>query len=490
MSENETNGESFAEMLEAYGPPEGGDPQVGDLVRGTVMDITDDLVFVDTGTKLDGVAERSELTGDDGELAVTVGDEVELYVVARDGGGIRLSKAISGVGGLHMLEQAQENALPVEGRVTGTVKGGFSVDILQRRAFCPVSQMDTAYVEDPEQYVGQAFQFLVIKLEQRGRNVVLSRRKLLEREREEEARRLESELHEGDEVTGRVTRLASFGAFVEIGPGVEGLVHISELGWSRVEEPSVAVAVGDEVRAKVLSMERDTKGRLKVSLSMRQAMPDPWLGVGGKYSDGQKVTGKVVRLADFGAFVELEPGVEGLVHVSEMSFTKRVLNPADEVAVGDEVSVTVREVDLERRRISLSLRDAAGDPWLEAPDKYTPGTTVRGRVEKVERFGVFVALEPGVVGLLPKSNFAKAAKPADLDRLSPGDEVAVLVEAVRLAERRISLAPADAREAGDWKRYAGGAGRPDAAGAPTGGQGMGLLGQKLQQAMQDKKKGK
>ncbi len=203
MSENETNGESFAEMLEAYGPPEGGDPQVGDLVRGTVMDITDDLVFVDTGTKLDGVAERSELTGDDGELAVTVGDEVELYVVARDGGGIRLSKAISGVGGLHMLEQAQENALPVEGRVTGTVKGGFSVDILQRRAFCPVSQMDTAYVEDPEQYVGQAFQFLVIKLEQRGRNVVLSRRKLLEREREEEARRLESELHEGDEVTGR-----------------------------------------------------------------------------------------------------------------------------------------------------------------------------------------------------------------------------------------------------------------------------------------------
>ena len=222
MDDHETNGESFADMLDAYGPPEGGDAQVGDLVRGTVMDITDDSVFVDTGTKLDGVAERTELTGDDGELTVAVGDEVELYVVARDGGGIRLSRAIAGVGGLHMLEQAMENALPVEGRVTGTVKGGFNVDVLQRRAFCPVSQMDTAYVEDTEQYVGQAFQFLVIKLEQRGRNVVISRRQLLEREREEEARRLESELHEGDEVSGRVMRLASFGAFVEIGPGVEG----------------------------------------------------------------------------------------------------------------------------------------------------------------------------------------------------------------------------------------------------------------------------
>lgn len=487
MSENGTNGESFAEMLEAYGPPEGGDPQVGDLVRGTVMDITGDSVFVDTGTKLDGVAELAELTGEDGEPTVAVGDEVELYVVARDGGGIKLSKAIAGVGGLHMLEQALESALPVEGRVTGTVKGGFTVDVLQRRAFCPVSQMDTAYVEDPEQYVGEQFQFLVIKLEQRGRNVVLSRRRLLEREREEESRRLEAELAEGDEVQGRVARLASFGAFVEIGPGVEGLVHISELGWGRVDDPSEAVAVGDEVRAKVLSMERD-KGRLKISLSMRQVMPDPWLGVEGKYADGRKIIGRVVRLADFGAFVELEPGVEGLVHVSEMSFTKRVLNPADEVSVGDEVSVVVREVDLGRRRISLSLREAAGDPWLDVPDKYTPGTKAMGVVEKMERFGVFVALEPGVVGLLPKSNFSKAAKPADLDKLSPGDQVAVLVESVRPAERRISLAPADAREAGDWKRYAGADG-PDQPGG-SAGTGMGLLGQKLQQAMQDKKKGK
>lgn len=488
MSEdtNKTNGqgngeESFAELFEQYS--EGGTEnlQVGDKASGKVISIGETSIFVDTGSKLDGIVEREELTDEEGNLTVAEGDSVELYVVGIDSGGIKLSKALSGIGGLKMLEEAKAGNLPVEGKVESTCKGGFNVTVLQRRAFCPVSQIDNRFVEDPEQYVGQTFEFLISKLEQNGRNIVISRRSLLERESEAAAADFMQETKVGDTIEGTVTKLAPFGAFVEIRPGVEGLVHISALGYARVQHPEEAVSVGQKVQAKIIGIETHEKsGNLKISLSMKELAQDPWDTVAATFSEGSKVTGKVARLADFGAFVEIAPGVDGLVHVSEMSYTKRVHKPSDMVAEGETVSVMIKSIELEKRRISLSMKDAEGDPWLDIEEKYAPGQTVEGTLEKREQFGLFINLEPGVTGLLPKSVLDRSEKTKEFAKLNPGDSVAVTIGQVKAGERKISLSTGDARETEDWKQF-----QPKKSSAPSGG--MGLLGEKLQEALNKKK---
>jgi len=381
--------------------------------------------------------------------------------------------------------------------VKETCKGGFSVEIMGRRAFCPVSQIDARYVENPETYVGSTFPFLITKLEERGRNVVVSRRVLIERERQAATEEFLAAIKPGEEIEGTVVRLTDFGAFVEITPGLEGMVHVSELGFARVSKPEEAVAVGEKIRVKVLGVEPGKKpGQMKISLSRKQTMSDPWDGVAGKLKEGEKLIGKVVRLADFGAFVEVLPGVDGLIHVSEMSYKKRVNKPSEIVSVGDEVSVVLKEVDPLKRRISLSLKDAEGDPWAEVAAKYAPGTQVIGIVEKRETFGIFVTLEPGITALLPKSRMAVAVDPKQFDKLSRGDSVTLVVEDLRAGERRIALSPLEVREnAGqegggggrennDWKTYA-------KASKPAKGEdkpaGMGNLGDMLAQAMKVKK---
>lgn len=476
--------QSFAEMFEASESGDNGSIQVGDKVRGTIIAVEPSTVFVDLGSKVDGVVEAEELRGEDGELMVTVGDEVELFVVRAQGGEIRLSRALSGVGGLHMLQEAFESKLPVQGKVKEAIKGGFHVEVLTRRAFCPVSQIDDAYVENTEPYIGETFEFLITKLEEKGRNIVVSRRILLEKEKQAAAESFFESTEIGAVVDCVVKRLAPFGAFVEIEPGVEGLVHISELGWSRVDEPSEVVSEGDNIRAEILKIDTDDKGRPKISLSMKQVQEDPWNTVGDAFKEGEIVTGRVVRLADFGAFVEIAPGVDGLVHVSEMSWAKRVNKPSEIVSQGDEVQVKIKSIDQGLRRISLSLRDAEGDPWAEAAEKYAPGTKVTGTFEKSERFGLFINLEPGVTGLMPKSLMAKAADPKKLDALKSGDPVAVTVQSVDAPARRISLAPGDALEEEDWSRFQDKAARPS--GGAGGGPSMGILGEKLQQAIKDK----
>ena len=276
-----------------------------------------------------------------------------------------------------------------------------------------------------------------------------------------------------------MTRLLPFGVFVELVPGVEGMVHISELSWSRVEKPEDLVAAGDTLTVRVLKIEPgDKKGQKKIGLSVKQAQGDPWETVEAKFSVGSRVTGKVTRCMKFGAFVEIAPGIEGLVHISEMSYTKRVLHPADEVSPGQNVSVMIKDIDLDQRRISLSLKDAQGDPWLEVDEKFKVGSQVEGVVEKKEGFGIFINLAPGITGLLPKSNISQSENPAKIEGCKAGETLKVVIQRLNAAERKISLAPADAAESGDWQNYS----------QQSDSQGLGTLSEKLQQALSKQNK--
>jgi len=478
-NEKEPEEESFADLFESYSAGMKDDLKVGDKITARIISIGKNSIFLDTGTKVDGVVEPAELLDKDGNLPYHEGDAIDLYVISQNEHEVRLSKAISGVGGIELLQDAYANAIPVEGKVSATCKGGFHVEILQRRTFCPISQMDVNFVETPESYVGQTFQFLIIQFEERGRNIVVSRRKLLAKAIEKEKTAFLSTLNKGDLLDGRVTRLMPYGVFVELTPGVEGMVHISELSWSRVEKPEDVVQVNDTVSVKVVDIgENDKKNQKKIALSMKQVSGDPWDTVTDKIHPGDKVNGKVTRCLDFGAFVEIAPGIEGLVHVSEMSYIKRIIKPDDMVKPGETISVLVKELDPKARRISLSLRAAEGDPWQEVPDKFRVGQVITGTLEKKEKFGYFISLAPGITGLLPKSKISAAEKPAVIEALKVGDPLTVTVEAIRLPERKISLASGDAADEGSWKSFAQ---------AKTQ-EPSGELAEKLRQAMADKNK--
>ncbi|MDP2848140.1 MAG: 30S ribosomal protein S1 [Humidesulfovibrio sp.] len=485
--------QSFAELFEASYAGQGEPLNLGDKISARIISIGAESVYFDTGTKIDGVADKKELLDAEGNFPHKEGESIDLYVVSKTRSEIVLSRALAGAGGYEMLQSAKDAGLPVDGKVKETCKGGFSVEIMGRRAFCPVSQIDARFVENTEAYVGNTYPFLIAKLEERGRNIVVSRRALIERERQAATEEFLAAINPGDEVEGTVVRLTDFGAFVELAPGLEGMVHVSELGFTRVSKPDEAVSVGEKIRVKVLGVEPGKKpGQMKISLSRKQTMSDPWADIAGQLKDGEKATGKVVRLADFGAFVELLPGVDGLIHVSEMSYKKRINKPSDLLSPGDVVSVVIKEIDLVKRRISLSLKDAEGDPWVEVAAKYAPGTQVTGTVEKRETFGIFVSLEPGITALLPKSRMAVAVDPKQFDKLQPGDSVTLVVEDLRAAERRIALSPLEVRagsqneggggggrENSDWKSYA----KP----SKPAEKPMGLLGEKLALALKTKK---
>ena len=470
--------ESFAELLESYESGMKDDVRVGDKIRGRIISISDNAVFVDTGTKADGVVEAEELLDDEGRLPYAVGDELELYVVAADESEIRLSKAIAGIGGLNMLRDAHDNKIPIEGRVQQVIKGGLQVEVLKRRAFCPISQIDTVYVEKPEAYVGNTYQFLIKRLTEGGRNIVLSRRDLLEAEQKKARDAFLKDLEPDQVFTGRVTRVMPYGAFVELVPGVEGMVHISELSWRRLDTPEDAVKPGDEIQVMVLRIEPGEKQK-KIALSVKKVLGDPWDTIHDQLKAGQKITGKVTRCAKFGAFVEVLPGIEGLVHISEMSYTQRVHKPEDIVQPGQQIPVVVKEIDAVKRRVGLSIRDAAGDPWLEAPSKYKSGQTVEGTVENRESFGLFISLEPGIVGLLPKSEINRSPQASQVDKLKPGDTLTVAVDTVNGNDRKISLKLTDRQDEGNWREFAA---EPD-----NGNAALGDLGEKLASALKNKK---
>jgi small subunit ribosomal protein S1 len=474
---NEDNEKSFAEMLDAYSPGPDAEVGIGDKIRGKIVSIGRDSVFIDTGTKIDGVVDKGELLDKDGQLALQEGDILELYIVALSEEEIKLSKAVSGIGGLHMLSEAYEKAVPVEGKILETCKGGLRVEVLQRTTFCPISQVDLNFVEDPADYVGKTFDFLITTFEENGRNIVISRRALLAREQEKARKAFYETLSIGNIMNGTVTRIMPFGAFVKLSEGVEGMVHVSELSWSKTAKPETLVKVADVVQVKVINIEPDNKrGLLKIGLSMKQLHEDPWESAGENFHEGQKILGTVTRCANFGAFVEVAAGIEGLVHISEMSYKKRVLKPEDEVSVGETVSVLIKEVDLEKRRLSLSIRDAEGDPWVDVPEKYTAGQVLEGILEKKESFGYFITLEPGITGLLPKSNIRRLSEPAVVEKLKEGASIPVLIESINPGERKITLAPGNAADEQNWQTF-----------ADSSKSSMGSLGEKLQHALSKKK---
>ena len=474
---SEEKEQSFAAMLDAYSPGLEADINIGDKIRGKIISIGKDSVFVDTGTKIDGVVDKAELLDKDQQLLVQEGEVLELYIVALSEDEIRLSKAVSGIGGFHMLKEAYEKAVPVEGKITETCKGGYRVEVLERKAFCPISQVDVNYVEDPSQYVGQTMNFLIITFEDKGKNIVLSRRTLLEREQEKSRKAFYETLQIDNVLDGQVTRIMPYGIFVQLSDGVEGMVHISELGWSKVATPEEVGKIGDIVRVKVISIEPDKKpGVLKIGLSMKQLSDDPWDTADRQLHEGDKILGKVTRCTNFGAFVEVAPGIEGLVHISEMSYTKRILKPEEVVSTGETVSVLIKEVDIEKRRLSLSIRDAEGDPWIEVGEKYTIGQALQGVLEKKEKFGYFINLEPGITGLLPKSKLGRSRKSAELEKLSEGETIPVIIEAINTGDRKITLIPGNTEDEQNWQQFAG-----------ETGSSLGSLGEQLQRAMSQKK---
>jgi len=469
--------EGFAELFESYGAAGVKDIEVGAKVKGEIISIGKKSVFIHLGAKSDGVVEKVELLDEKGEMPFKEGDTLELYVVSERDNEIRLSRAISRAGGPGLLLEAFEKGIPIEGKVKGIQKGGFHVELMHRRAFCPLGQIDLRFAENPEAYVGNAYRFIITQCEEDGGNLVVSRRELLNRELEAEREKFLQGIAVDAEYDGKVQRILPYGAFVELFPGIEGMVHISEISWSRVERPEEVLTMGAAVRVKIIGIEGADGPGIKIALSIKRITADPWDGVREKFREGDKATGTVTRCAEFGAFVEIAPGIEGLVHISEMSFTKRVLRPQDVVRVGQVVPVVVKEIDPERRRISLSIKEAEGDPWMEVDARYHVGQTIEGALERKEQFGYFIALEPGITGLLPRSSIQRSARPASIERLRQGDIIPVVIERIDPDGRKITLAPGEPGSEEQWRRFAG-----------DSGKSLGSLGEKLQEALKSKKK--
>lgn len=443
MEEAKREEESFAELLaQQTEEPAGEKLQAGQKVKGRIIAVSGDSVFIDLGLKQDGVMDRSEIQNSEGSDTVAEGDEIEAWVVRLSPQGAHLSKAMTGVGA-EALEEAKAAGLPVDGRIIGPCKGGYQVEVLGRKAFCPGSQMDLPAGDGPEALAGISTQFLVTRVENNGRNIVVSRRALAERERKENLDKLLSSINIGDIVEGRVSRLTGFGAFVELAPSVEGLVHISELSWSKIDKPDEAVSVDDRVRVKVIGMAQDEKGQHRISLSLRKTQDDPWKGAADRFAAGDIIEGKVVRLVPFGAFIEIAPGIEGLAHISELSWEKRVTNPEEILAPGDKLPVRIRDINADGRRISLSVRDAQGDPWADIEEKFPAGLITQGIVVSKGQHGLFVTLAPGITGLVPQGIINKSGQ--ELARVAPGESVEVQVRSVDPSARRISLAPASGK---------------------------------------------
>ncbi len=450
----------------------------GETIEGTIVAIGPEVAFIDVGGKGEATMDIDELRDADGRLEVAVGDRVQAVVVST-AGGLTLSRRLArGAASDRQLEDAFHTGLPVEGRVERAVKGGYEVRIGRHRAFCPFSQIGTI-PNDPTPHEGQVYQFRIIEYGEAGRNLVVSRRALLEEEQQSRAEEVRKSVVPGAVLTGRVASVRDFGAFVDLGGGVQGLLHVSEMGWSRVSDPSQLVKPGEEITVKVLRVD-DEKG--KISLGLKQLTADPWTKVQESYEAGQIRPGVVTRVAEFGAFVELEPGIEALAHESTFPPTGRPGGWTAQVAPGTTGAFEILNIDVERKRIGVALvfpgvpRSAGGS--VSRPE-IVPGARLTGKVERHERFGVFVFLGPGRTGLIPMSETG-VANDADVKKTFPvGADVEVVVLEVDPASRRIRLsakAVLDAHEAEEVREYHE---REDR--APAGG--FGSLADKLRDAL-------
>ena len=413
--------------------------EVGQIVKGRVIQITAESVFVDVGSKGEAWIERAELTDADGRLKVAVGDEVEATVVAA-GDEVRLShKLRQGAQARQALAMAAQTGIPVEGKVAAVIKGGYEVTVGGLRGFCPFSQMDMRRVEATEEYVGRVLEFRVTTFSDNGRNLVLSRRRILEERAAEAAEETRKKILPGAVLTGTVASLADFGAFVDLG-GVQGLVPLSELSHSRASRPADLLRVGDPVTVKVLRIDQE-KGR--ISLSLKALEGDPWGAVAGRLRERQVVRGRAARSTEFGLFVELLPGVDGLLHVTEIPRSRQGAM-REAAAAGAEIAVLIVSIDPEKRRVALALAPEGAEPGQRMESRVEVGATLTGTVERHEPFGVFVRLGPGQTGLVPSAELTMS-RGADPRKVFPaGSEIKVLVLAIEEGGRRIRLSHAQA----------------------------------------------
>ncbi len=429
--------ESFAELFEESFASQQIKP--GSIIMGTVVAVNDDVVIVSAGLKSEAVIPVDQFKGDGGDVEVAVGDEVEVALDAvEDGfGETRLSreKAIR-ARTWTVLEKAYEDSEIVNGVINGRVKGGFTVEIDNVRAFLPGSLVDVRPVRDPSYLEGKTLEFKVIKLDQRRNNVVVSRRAVVEKEHSAEREALLASLQEGNTVKGIVKNLTDYGAFVDLG-GIDGLLHITDMAWKRVKHPSEVVNVGDEIDVKILKFDRE---RQRVSLGIKQLGDDPWHDLARRYPPQTRIFGKITNIADYGCFVEIEEGVEGLVHVSEMDWTNKNVNPSKVVQVGEEVEVMVLEIDEERRRISLGIKQCQPNPWAEFSATVNRGDTVKGQIKSITDFGIFIGLDGGIDGLVHLSDISWDVPGEEAVRnYKKAQEIEAVVLAIDSERERISL---------------------------------------------------
>ncbi len=428
--------ENFAELFEAS--LQNTEMEIGTILTGTVLEITNEFVIVHAGLKSEGVIPKNQFLKD-GEIEVKIGDQVEVALEAIENGfgETRLSreKAKRHQSWL-FLEKAHENQETVTGTITGKVKGGFTVEIDDIRAFLPGSLVDVRPVRDTSYIEGKTLDFKVIKLDRKRNNVVVSRRAVVESEYSAERETLLESLQEGMVVKGTIKNLTDYGAFVDLG-GVDGLLHITDMAWKRVKHPSEIVNIGDEIEVKVLKFDRE---RTRVSLGLKQKGDDPWYNIMERYPENTRLVGKVTNLTDYGCFVELEEGIEGLVHVSEMDWTNKNVHPAKVVQLGDEVEVLVLDIDEERRRISLGMKQCQANPWEEFAQKYNKGDRVTGKIKSITDFGIFIGLDGGIDGLVHLSDISWNMSGEEVVRnYSKGQELETVVLAVDPERERISL---------------------------------------------------
>ncbi len=429
--------ESFAELFEESLKTI--DMNSGSIITGVVVDVDNEWVTVHAGLKSEGVIPRSQFLSDSGVMEVAVGDTVQVSMDAVDDGfgETRLSREkAKRAEAWQMLEHVYEEQEIIKGTISGRVKGGFTVEIRDVRAFLPGSLVDVRPLKESEQLEGQELEFKVIKLDQKRNNVVVSRRSVLEEENSAEREALLESLQEGQEVKGIVKNLTDYGAFVDLG-GVDGLLHITDMAWKRIKHPSEIVAVGDEINVKILKFDRE---RNRVSLGLKQLGEDPWVAITNRYPESTRTMARVTNLTDYGCFAELEEGVEGLVHVSEMDWTNRNIHPSKVVQVGDEVEVMVLDIDEERRRISLGIKQCIGNPWEEFALQHSKNDRIKGYIKSITDFGIFIGLDGNIDGLVHLSDISwNELGEQAVRRFTKGDEIETVILSIDAERERISL---------------------------------------------------
>ena len=429
--------ESFAQLFEESLNEQQMRP--GSIIIGTVVDVRADVVIINAGLKSEGIIPIEQFLNENGQSEVAVGDEVEVALDAvEDGfGATRLSREKAKRAKLWTrLEEAMEKEENIKGVITGKVKGGFIVEIGDIRAFLPGSLVDIRPVRDLTHLEGKDLEFRVVKIDRKRNNVVVSRRAVMESETSAERESLLASLHEGQVIKGIVKNLTDYGAFVDLG-GIDGLLHITDMSWKRVKQPSDIVNIGDEIEVKVLKFDKETK---RVSLGLKQMGEDPWEHITRRYPVGAQVFGKVTNIADYGCFVEIEEGVEGLVHVSEMDWTNKNIHPSKVVHLGDELEVKILDIDQDRRRISLGMKQCHANPWEEFAATHNKGDKIAGTIKSITDFGIFVGLEGNIDGLLHLSDLSWSEAGEEAVRnYKKGDEIETVILAIDPERERISL---------------------------------------------------